>query len=1422
MSDSNTPHLNPPASWEKFEDACADLFARIWDYPELERYGRQGQRQDGIDIYGKDKGDDAGVQCKEKCNWPPTELTIRQVDEAVEEAKKFRPQLKKLFIATTAPNDARMTDHANAVSARHAASGLFQLHVYGWGELSRRFHDYPDLVRKHFDQVVLRKIEQDIENAPNAIAKSVVRELRFAKLVDSDNSQVDPAPRQKALPDKLVDVLERDFDVRYQRALQRSMYPEAHTSDDFLKLAEEVLAESSGAVSSQLRRTILFRGARAAAIKERLDDADRYLKAGQALTGDESDKPALARIAVARGDADQAIRLLRDEANAESRSVLLSVLALKRGDDAALEWLKDVGLTVSQLTPLGVLNLCQLYLRKNDFDRAAEVLTAATGDQFSTAPYLYLLRGALAFARLFPNPDRPIAIAGLPMDVRLPSTLISGASLADSLDACLADFTRSLPAAKALELKEAPRWIEAYIQWCELLHPHRRANAREALRAEMQDFLKGVSRVQFAYIADIDFDSQPLQQYLQRRDALGGLTDEELRAAIAIKLNEGDAAGLAALIASKRQQADDAFGRSGIRELEIQALAKSGDKTSARIVLEENRGLFTPERIAAFETEIAKAGGADPVDEHRRLYEALKTPDALRAFVAALVAKKDHIGVARYAEMLYEQTRDRTALSLAAQATVYAGDGENLVRLVEAHPHLRAEGVRILLNYGWQLLRLGRLQEAKQVADEIQVNHPARRDLHLEYAIALETGEWEAVAGPLAAALEPDRDLDGLALIRAAHLAQASGQGKLMDLIAAALKKSPDDPTVLMGAYLLYIEEGLEEQREEPQEWFRKALALSGPDGPVQAVEMKQLLDQQVEWNKHARTVTEGITRGDIPFVVAAPALRTTIVDMILRNLIRNSSLVDGRKCAAIPLFSGKRLPVCLGAAGAVAFDISALLVLGWLGILSTVFNAFPKIVLPSGILAELFEGQRRIRGTQKSRLRKAIEVRDAIAAGKLKIIRTPSLVRDGLTREIGIELAALLSEAKASNGLVLRSAPVPRIGFQDTRDADMSAHAPMLCDMHSVLSALVDHNVIDEESERAAQQYFTLQDKGWLQSAKPDPTRPLFVDGLSLAYLQTVRLLPALLSAFKDVRIHVSTEEEATALIEHDRHAQDVLQIIETVRQAVRAANADRKVLFASRRSNTDGNDFDDIASTVNLVSDLGGADAVVVDDRGFNKEPFAADRSNHHAQIFTTLDVLEELVSRGLITQEQRKVARYRLRRAGALLVPVDAAELAAAAKRNRQNESPEFSVIHQSFDLARLSEIPRFPSEMHWFLSYVHSASRAISQIWNEETDENRARHLSDAILAMRPLPDDWIDRWDGAPPPNWLVAVRRALIGGFALPMDISDESKTEAYQNWFEESVLAPLREYSPETYEAVVGYLKEFVRMPWKNHDDGT
>jgi hypothetical protein len=1319
--------LPVPKSWDEFEDICADLFGRIWNDHNIVRYGRMGQRQDGVDIRGQlPAGGIAGVQCKKKRQWPVAELTTKDIDDEVAEALKFEPPLSEFTIATTAPNDGKLQAHVDVVTERLKTHGLFAVHLLGWNELSRRIADYPQLIEKHYSFVALSSVSSRIDEIPNETARLVADNLRQWSLpAGSSAAGAQPPSGTNTLRPELVEALERDFQRRFTLAMQRSMFPELSKIDLLQSLANEVRNGPATALSTGLRRTIFLRAARSRALRNDVGEAEELLAAGAALPGSESELPARARLAEASGDIDSAIRALRDEQDSDCRSVLLAIIAKHKGDDAALEWYRDQSLSTNDLTPNGVLALCQIHLRKRDFAAVKQILAGLTDAQLRESPYFLFFRGVARFASVLSRPEQDVALTGLPLDARLLHPILPAHQLETDLDGARSDLERFLSASERLELREAPRLAGTYLTLCDLLHPRRRDAALIQLRSDMADPAKALSLVQFALAYDADnFDRTPLTKYLEKREALGGLNSDELRAALVLRLHGNDPGAIAELIAKHRAQFDEGFAKGGIAAIEIQALAMAHDVASAKLLLEANRELLGTEGVAHLDAEIARAEGADPVAAYKNVYEVNKSADTLRPLLGALIQKKEHRAVGPYAEELYALTGDPHDSAAAAQAYANAGDNDSFMRIVEAHPTLKDGDAAIARHYAWQLFHRGRIKEAATAAAQL-ANTASGRDLNLEVALALETGDWESLANPLAAFAEEAPKLGAAALIQAAHLAQASGQGRLRDLIDAAVAKGGDDPNVLIGAYTLVLEAGLDELEEQAHGWFRRALDLSGPDGPVKQFELKDLLSQQAEWSEHSRRIGDAVAGGEMPLHVAAPGLRITLVDVLLGNLVRNGAVTDSRKRSAITTFSGRRgAPVPIGALQRLALDTSAFMVLGWLGLLPNVLEAFPEVVIPAGSLYEMFDGRGRIRRFQKSRLRRAEQIRDLIAQGRLKVARTTTNPQDALAREIGAELAGLIRLAQANAGVVVRAAPVPRLGLEERRDADVSPYAFVLTDTHTILRVLQELAAIDQVTEETAKQYFTVQDKGWTAPPVPRTNQPIYLDSLSLIYLHTVGLIEAVVTSFKDVYIDASAEDDAFAIIEHDHHATDVLRVLDDVRSAILKAHVSGKIIFGPRWSQADESVHTANTPTLHLLGDLCGSDAVVFDDRFLNKEPFVADRAGRRARIVTSLDIIEELHARGVLSATDRRIHRHRLRLAGCCLVPLEAAEVKGAARRSGQRLSPEFRAIRDSIDLPRMAEIPLFPAEIPWFMTINSAAKSALVEIWDEEADASRA--------------------------------------------------------------------------------------------------
>jgi hypothetical protein len=1399
-----TSHLDPPKSWEEFEEICADLFSREWKDPNTTKHGRQGQRQNGVDIYGRPSGTRyAGVQCKGGSKWPPDTLTIREIDEEVNKAKSFTPKLSEYIIATIGQNDVALQNHARRITEEHEQVGLFSVHIAPWSELMRRISQHPELIRKHYSYTDNALILQEV--------RDLRQELRDQGATTPSASEEEIATSRPITEDpSIAHSLEDDLRRRYDTAMQRSLFPEGATIDEFQPLADAASGQQYASASPSLRRRILLRASRSASVRSVLDRAKGLLALAQPLAGEDDDGPARALIAAAEGNADRAITLLRDRTDADSRSVLLGILFRARGPACALEWFAGEHLNVGELTSGGATTLCLCHLRRMDFESVRVTLSRLTPHQLDEGAYLLFLRAAAELASVLSPTEQHLVLDGPPLELMRARTVVTSDLAVTRLDAALSDLGTFMPIARTLACREALSRAAGHFTWCELLHPYRQQQGLARLRQELQNPKTALSRLPLAFAYDASFEPTEITSYLKRREQLGGLDETEVRAMLILRLHSDSPRSVADLITQYRSKLEASISPLAIASFEIQALAKAGDAISARQILTNHQEAFSTEARAALESEVSKAEGADPVEQDLRHYEATGTVEALRSLIQSLKRKGDHRAIARYCEELHARTGDPLDMLAAAHALCNLGDGSEVLRVMDNQQWLCERDARLARCYAWHLFWSGRLKEARRTADTLKLQTPSMRDLQLELAIAIESGEWESLAGPLAAFLdEPSRN-SGVDLVRAAHLAQASGQGPMLDLLKAAIAKDDQDPNLWLGAYALVMEEGLEDQFPESHQWLERALALSGPDGPIRRFELRELLPQQQEWREREKLISDSVKRGETPLIVAAEGLRTTVIDILLRNLVRNSENADSRRKIPVPLFSGSRLPERCGEIPCLVLDVSALLVLGWLRLLPIVFRAFPNIVLPATILSELFEGRKRVQRIQKSRINQALEIEKLIAKGHLKVTRTDNVLPDSLHEEVGSALADFIRTAESVDGVILRPAPIQKPNLEPG-SAEASTYTQSLCDMHTMLSVLIERGAIDSAKEDTARKYFKLQDEGWPGSARPDPRRPLFIDGLALVYLQYTGLLHTVLRVFDDVRIPAAEHDDSLGIIDHNQHVTAVLTEIDAIRGAIREANSQGKITFGSRRKTERVDQEDRPLSTLHLLSDLSHADAVVCDDRALNKEPFAQDPTGRRIPCITTLDLIEELKHRTLIRAEERRSLRHRLRAAGVVLMPIDADEIASAAARSGDQMSAELRAIRDSTDIACLAEVPVLPRELPWLARFNLAAKNAIFETWKTLSDVQRATAASDMIAGLAVNPEDWIGRWGGHLPPEWVNAIRSISVASLAIPVQLRSDQVIDSYNDWLEQSILGPMRTAEPEQYRSVVAQIKRLI-----------
>jgi hypothetical protein len=227
-----------PRDWEALEDIVADALKRRYQSPNLQRFGRRGQKQFGIDIVGPTKVGVLGIQCKHHAE---QDIPISEVDATLNEARKFPVPISELIIATSANRDTKAHSYVLALSESRRQQGECSVSIVFWEDIVEWLEEFPDLLYKHFTkhfpsssferiefpnlipkkrsvswpataetihQVVLENLQgvEPVDPYQLAIEINSFSDLRFTGLVDIELQLTQPFPEQLAQRNFLADV----------------------------------------------------------------------------------------------------------------------------------------------------------------------------------------------------------------------------------------------------------------------------------------------------------------------------------------------------------------------------------------------------------------------------------------------------------------------------------------------------------------------------------------------------------------------------------------------------------------------------------------------------------------------------------------------------------------------------------------------------------------------------------------------------------------------------------------------------------------------------------------------------------------------------------------------------------------------------------------------------------------------------------------------------------------------------------------------------------------------------------------------------------------------------------------------------------------------------------------------------------------
>ncbi len=140
-----------PSNWQDFERLCTDLYSEIYKR-QFHRWGRSGQRQNGIDAAAIVDGAMVGLQCKGRTQGVGKVLTTQDVDSALAATAGLGQPLERLIILTTAPDDVALHAYAATLSVSRKAAGLCEVEVLGWNNLCDRIGRHPSIQKTYFGQ----------------------------------------------------------------------------------------------------------------------------------------------------------------------------------------------------------------------------------------------------------------------------------------------------------------------------------------------------------------------------------------------------------------------------------------------------------------------------------------------------------------------------------------------------------------------------------------------------------------------------------------------------------------------------------------------------------------------------------------------------------------------------------------------------------------------------------------------------------------------------------------------------------------------------------------------------------------------------------------------------------------------------------------------------------------------------------------------------------------------------------------------------------------------------------------------------------------------------------------------------------------------------------------------------------------------
>jgi hypothetical protein len=1192
-------------------------------------------------------------------------------------------------------------------------------------------------------------------------------------------------------------------------------------------LAESIIDGELSGSTPQAKARALALLARYLCIGERSELAKKWLLSSKKLCQTEEAGIAQAFIdAIESNNVGAAYGLLKPS----SPSNYAAFFMIKRtveGNEVALGWFDSTGIGIQELDNDGKIALVSALLSEYQWEKALNFVQAIGDDSLSKSPALAQLSAFTFLINAIKAVElRESVLTYIPFAAdRFP--------LADDSDSIVLRnraielFKICSDLARHLDAEVVANMADNYVLWLEL----RNRETHEQAKAQLQSYFisytqKTLEYLPLAFAFGIDFDSVSIENEVNRQTALSQDNDPVLGLArFVLAQTKKSFSAVVEYIASHRHQLEKTVNPVAVGMLEVEALARSGLVDDAEQLLQKIEGSGAPEaEVISLRNIIESAKGNDPVALAISQYQQSKATNDLSHLINLL--ERENVGDRYYSYS--KELFDRTAQE--SDAIRVCNAASSLGKFSELHQFLldrmdivnRSEGLQS--HWAWSLFRKGDLRGAHEQIALLRQSTSQLPDLKaLEINLVIFGGDWESLSVFVEDSWNSREELKADDLLQAAQLAKAVSPGRARQIVEFCTGKYTEDPQVLAASYFTATTMGWEDN-QKTSEWLNKAMVLSNDDGPLHRASLEDLKEMMSEAREKNEKVYKAYIDGDAPVFTVAELLSRTMSDFYLVQPQENKSAKDIRRKNLVPIFHGARSDQIIDSE-TIAIDASSALVMENIGQLHHLFDCFERIVIPHSFMRWLFEEKQKVAFHQPSQIEKAKYFERLVSEGRISVFHPKTINNPGLALDVGDELAYMLEEAHAnptneSQALVVCSCPVYKVGgsFREV-EVDLSSFNHSLISCTQLIKKLQGLAVITEAQCGKALNYLRQHEKEWPTDLDVASGARLFLDSLSITYLMTVEMLDKLSEAGFEVYVFKGERDRYRSLINYDSTIELADSKIENIRKLFSNGLASGKVILAEMPLNKDqvaaASENNYARPTEELFETLKVCDAALIDDRFMNRHRNIT-FDERTVPIFTSLDFIDTLHHKGLISQEQKLDARTSLREFGFEFVGISAEELEyhldhSVMANGEFKPTKQLKLIRENLLLIRISGLVQLPRDVQWLHETMKTIAQAIRAQWSADIRLELSRVRSCWLYELMGY-REWAQAHqirgdEGMAYLGEVLKVNSMLIA----PASLSDEQK-EDYKAWLDEFVLGPLRDIDPWSFKNMVDSMKQLVK----------